>query len=82
MPLFILLLALSSPSAHAKVFSQGIYGDDHRREPYELEDERMISLMGSSVALIDDEHIARDGKVYRLTAQTYGKEYGIRLMRT
>lgn len=71
----ILLLAVPLAYAQAKVFSQGIYGEDHRREPYELEDERLGAFARSSVALIPDENIIPNGNSFRLSAPTYGKEY-------
>jgi V8-like Glu-specific endopeptidase len=73
--LLLMLLAVMPMNSHAKVFSQGIYGDDHRREPYELEDQSMNVFSQSSVALIPEENLLLDGQVYRLSGQTYGKEY-------
>lgn len=73
--LILFLLVAFPPPALAKVFSQGIYGDDHRREPYELEDESMAEFAGSSVALIPESNMFYDGGIYRLSSQTYGKEY-------
>lgn len=76
MKLVLLLLLLVLPFyADAKVFSQGIYGDDHRREIFELEDESLGAFAQSSVALIPEENLFLDGSSYRLSGQTYGKEY-------
>lgn len=71
----LLMLLLPQTNAQAKAFSQGIYGDDHRREPFELEDKSLGLFAQSSVALIPEENMHLDGGSYRLSAQTYGKEY-------
>jgi V8-like Glu-specific endopeptidase len=70
-----LLLVVAFGEAEAKVFTKGIYGEDHRREPYELEDQSLAVFSQSSLALIPEENLYLNGQEYRLTGQTYGKEY-------
>ena len=69
------LATLISLPAQAEIRNNVVYGDDHRIELHDLTDPVMLSMVSSSVALIDGDHIAQDGDTYRLLGRVYGEEY-------
>lgn len=62
-------------AARADSIKQGIYGDDHRRDLFEMEEGKLKSFADSSVALIGEENIVSAGEFYQLLGRTYAEEY-------
>jgi hypothetical protein len=62
---------VSVPSAFA--LPQPIYGQDDRRDLYEVFDPALLRLADSTVAMIKKEHLKRDtsGRFYRIDAQSH-----------
>lgn len=74
---WLLCLTFSISSAFAGNHEGVIYGEDDRQDIYQVTNSRDLDLASSTVVLMNADKLTRSGDQYKISADTFGREFGL-----
>ncbi len=76
-PWLVCLVSVSALAAGGAPGEKVIYGDDDRQDLYQVQNARDVALADSTVALIEDSKLTANGNKFDITADVFGRAFGL-----